>query len=171
MATTYVQIASVSVGIGGAATMGFSSIPATYTDLCLKISARTSNVASDSANITLLTFNGSSSNQTSKNLAAYGTTVFSDNATNINAGALNGTLGTASTFNNVEVYIPNYAGSLNKSLSLDKVNESNTASGNGMALTASIWSQTAAINQITLAPDSGNFAQYSTATLYGISKS
>ena len=40
MATTYKAISTVTVGSGGAASITFSSIPATYTDLVLKISGR-----------------------------------------------------------------------------------------------------------------------------------
>jgi hypothetical protein len=39
-------------------------------------------------------------------------------------------------------------------------------------LTASLWSNTAAITSITVLPTTGtSFNQYSTATLYGIKKS
>ena len=37
MANTYVLISSSTVGSGGAASIDFSSIPATYTDLVLKL--------------------------------------------------------------------------------------------------------------------------------------
>ena len=171
MAFTYSKLAEVTVGSGGAATIDFNNIPQNYTDLVLKSSARSATGDSDSSHVMFLSFNGSTSNRTSRNIYAYGTTVASDSTSTINAGSLNGASGTASTFNNIEIYIPNYAGSANKSLSIDRVNESNTASGNSLALSASLWSSTAAINQITLTPDAGNFAQYSTATLYGISKS
>jgi hypothetical protein len=40
MANTYEAIATVEVGSGGAADIEFTSIPATYTDLVLKLSAR-----------------------------------------------------------------------------------------------------------------------------------
>jgi len=40
MANTYTLIASSTVGSGGAATVSFSSITATYTDLCLLASVR-----------------------------------------------------------------------------------------------------------------------------------
>ena len=75
---------------------------------------------------------------------------------------------TASTFANGEIYIPNYAGSTYKSLSADSVTETN-ATGAVRAFHATLWSNTAAINQITLTPDAGgNFVQYSTAYLYGV---
>jgi hypothetical protein len=76
---------------------------------------------------------------------------------------------TASTFSNAELYIPNYAGSNNKSSSVDGVSENNATASN-MALTANLWSDTAAITSIKLTPaGGGNFVQYSTAYLYGIS--
>lgn len=42
MMATYIKIGSVEVGAGGASSIDFSSIPATYTDLVLKMSARVS---------------------------------------------------------------------------------------------------------------------------------
>jgi hypothetical protein len=79
-----------------------------------------------------------------------------------------GNTATSSTFGNGELYIPNYAGSQNKSSSADVVPEEN-AVGTYMSLVANLWSNSAAINQITLTAD-GNLAQHSTATLYGIKK-
>jgi hypothetical protein len=40
MALTYTAIKTVTVGSGGAANIDFTSIPQTYTDLVLKVSAR-----------------------------------------------------------------------------------------------------------------------------------
>ena len=80
-----------------------------------------------------------------------------------------GSTATSNTFGNSELYIPNYAGSTNKSSSADAVAESNTTTVFAY-LNAALWSSTAAITSITLTPDAGgaNFVQYSTATLYGI---
>ena len=58
MANTYTLIASNTVGSGGAASISFSSIPSTYTDLLVKISTRDN---TGSFNDMLLTFNGSGS--------------------------------------------------------------------------------------------------------------
>ena len=41
MADTYTLISSVTVGAGGASSIDFTSIPATYTDLLVKFSLRT----------------------------------------------------------------------------------------------------------------------------------
>jgi len=60
MANTYQLISSTTVGAGGASSILFSSIPATYTDLILDLSVRTSNAASQA--ILDIKFNGSSAN-------------------------------------------------------------------------------------------------------------
>jgi len=70
----------------------------------------------------------------------------------------------------MEIYIPNYAGSTNKSFS-SETNQENNATAAFARLLAGLWSQTAAITDIEITPNTGNWVQYSTAVLYGISKS
>jgi hypothetical protein len=79
---------------------------------------------------------------------------------------------TASTFGNFQMYIPNYAGSSNKSVSIDAVTENNATAAEAN-LVAGLWSSTAAITSITLYNYGSvtNFMQHSTATLYGIKNS
>jgi len=165
MATTYEKIATVTVGSGGASSIDFTSIPSTYTDLCLKISVR-SNQANQ-ANTLSITFNGSSSDFTSKLIEGSGSSVGSFNSSN-NIGNAQGTSSTGNTFSSVEVYIPNYTGSNNKSYSADGVTENN---GNPAYATfsAGLWSQTAAITSVGITMTS--LVQYSSATLYGIKNS
>jgi hypothetical protein len=166
MANTYEAIATVTVGSGGAATMAFSSIPATYTDLLLKVSART-----DQASVTSeynVTLNGSSSNITLRGLYGNGSSAGSQTLTR-HPMLGTGSTATSNTFGNSELYIPNYAGSNNKSSSSDAVAESNTTTVFSY-LNAALWSDSAAITSVTLTPDSGSFVQYSSATLYGIKK-
>jgi len=174
MANTYIQIGStVTVGSGGAATIDFTSIPATYTDLVVKISGRTT----EAANFTTLslTFNGNTSaNYSRKMIQGYNSSVASSGGsseTSLNLGYINGNNSTASTFGNMEVYVPNYTSANNKSVSIDAAQEINQATQAVLWLNAGLWAQTTAINQITLTPAGGNLAQYSTATLYGILKS
>lgn len=171
MPDTFVKIASVTVGAGGASSIDFTSIPSTYTDLCLKISTRTNRAAYDE--VLKISFNGSSSNFSWRLLNGTGTTAASFNGTtNIMAGRSVSSTGTASTFSNNDVYIPNYAGSNYKSFSVDAVVDNNSATNNDLDLHAGLWSNTAAINQITLTPDTGaTLQQYSTAVLYGIKNS
>jgi hypothetical protein len=168
MANTYTKIASVAVGSGGAANMSFSSIPSTYTDLCLKVSGRT-NVA-DYVDFCKIQFNGVATNQTERTARGNGSAANSYSDTLIYS-ATNGNTATSNTFGNLEAYITNYAGSTNKALSIDGVSENNATAALA-ELTAGLWSASAAITSITLVPYTGTlWQQYSTATLYGIVKS
>lgn len=169
MAVTYKKIASVTVGSGGAANIDFTSIPSTYTDLLLKLSLRNT-TASTYTDIDVA-FNGSTASMTRRAIYADGTTVSSFSASNSRFTYSGSANATASTFSNGELYIPNYAGSTNKSVSADTIVETNAATGNLAILVAGLWSNTAAINQITLTPLTGSFVEYSTAVLYGISNS
>lgn len=172
MANTFVKIATVTVGVGGAASMDFSSIPSTYTDLKLVISGRGSTTSGGGRDSLLMNavFNGSGGTYSGRILRTTGTT--GSSFASYMAGYVNSSSYTANTFSNSELYIPNYTSSNQKSFSGDTTNEQNVSAYDSvMGLQALLWSGTAAINQITLSLDYGNFAQYSTATLYGISKS
>jgi hypothetical protein len=168
MANTFELIASSTVGSGGAATITFSSIPSTFTDLCVKLSLRNDNANTIPRSV-FIGFNGTSTNESGRYLLGY------------NTSAQSGTLAsdmyivyglqeagtTASTFASSELYIPNYASSNYKSSSADGVIEGNTSVAQ-LAFTANLWSNTAAITSITFTPEVGNFVQYSTAYLYGV---
>jgi hypothetical protein len=172
MPDTFVKIASVTVGSGGASSIDFTSIPGTYTDLCLKLSARGSDANNWVNN--RVTFNGSTSGYSSKLLYGTGSAAASANNSVTDAvdysGYGTGSIATSSTFGNTEIYIPNYAGSNNKSLSIDGVSENNATAAIA-ALTAGLWSNSTAINRVTLTPSTGTFVQYTTAVLYGIKNS
>lgn len=169
MANTYTAIATVTVGSGGAASIDFSSIPATYTDLQLLISTREESTATAEL---FLKFNNTTSNLSTRWLRGNGASVSSGTTTNIQL-LTSSNIGGANIFSNVSFYIPNYAGSNNKSAFSDVVVENNVTSSPDVFqnLAAHLWSNTAAINQITLFLASGDIAQYSTATLYGIKNS
>lgn len=167
MPLTYQAIASVTVGAGGAASMVFSSIPATFTDLCVKFSARNTSTGQ----YAFYRFNNDATSvYSARILTGDGTSVtsisntFSGNIANISTST-----DTANTFGNGEIHIPNYTSSNLKSSSVDAVNENNATLAYAN-FTANLWSNTAAINRIDLLPTAGTFAQHSTATLYGIKK-
>jgi hypothetical protein len=172
MANTFIKIASTTVGSGGASDITFSSIPSTYTDLVIYLSGRYSNAGSQ-ATLWISQVNGSSSNLSNRWFRASGSGTFTstDASGGIYVGQVNCSGSTSSTFTNISIYIPNYAGSSNKSMSIDAVQENNQVEAY-MSMTAGIWSNTSAITSITLDPDGANsFAQYTTATLYGIKNS
>lgn len=168
MANTLKKIQTITVGSGGASSIEFTSIPQTYTDLKLVLSARST--TSDSTNpwkFATISFNGNTSNRTTRFLSGNGSTASSASDTTIYTWVA-GHNATASVFGNAEIYIPNYTSANNKSLSIDTVTENN-ATASYMNLQAGLWSNTAAITQVTITLDTGNFVQYTTATLYGIS--
>jgi hypothetical protein len=99
MATTYEAIATVEVGSGGAANIDFTSIPATYTDLCIKASARFANSTTQGLAVK---FNGASTtNHIVSCMDYYGSASGSYTDTVIFANA-NANSSTASTFGNFE---------------------------------------------------------------------
>ena len=167
MPDTYTKIASNTVGSGGVATVTFSSIPSTYTDLVLKASAR-SNIAEDTFGIRFNSDSGS--NYPYNGFVGQGATVsnFSGTNTFVALGRMPESGYTANTFGNTEFYIPNYASSTQKTVSIDAVNENNATTARAQ-LGSAKWTGTAAISTILILPSSGSFAQYSTFTLYGIS--
>ena len=170
MANTFTLIASSTVGSGGASTIDFTSIPQTYTDLCLKLSGR---LSSGSYGNMQVTFNGSTSGYSNRYLQGDGSSASSasGNTTSLYLAISNSSGGT-STFSSGEMYIPNYTGSANKSTSTDSVQEDNATTGI-LRLIAGLWSNTAAITSISIFPEPayGNIVQYSTAYLYGIKNS
>ena len=178
MANTFTLIASSTVGLGGASSISFSSIPSTYIDLCLVTSIRSSTTGSAGAGYQErlnIYFNGTTANYSERWIQAEGGTTVNSGSNYFNSSGSNGLAGTAvpsdwtaNTFNNNNIYIPNYAGSTNKSFSVDGVAENNGTFGSLM-LNAGLWSNTAAITSISLSLRlNPNMVQYSTAYLYGV---
>jgi hypothetical protein len=160
-------IAHTELG-SAASSITFSSIPATFTDLLIVSSLRSS--ASGQEQDGQITFNGSTSGYSERMLVGYGNVAASAAASGsrINwAMIATGASQTSNTFSNSAVYIPNYRTSAAKSVSGDAVAENN-ATGAQMRIDAALWNNTDAINSITITVGSGNFVQYSSATLYGI---
>jgi hypothetical protein len=158
---------AVVVGSGGSASIDFTSIPSTYTDLVVKFSLRSNHSAV--ADFCRMRFNSSTTSYTLRAVYGVDGAAASQSFTDLLA-AVDGNTATSSTFGNGEYYIPNYAGSTNKSVSIDSVGESNAANGSYTWLAAGLWSNTSAITSISLLPFNGTlWNQHSTAYLYGVS--
>ena len=160
MPDTFVKIASVTVGSGGASSIDFTSIPSTYTDLVVLYSLRGNTLEG-----IYVQFNSSTSGFTGRYLYGDGTSP----ASGVLARYLGSINTAANCFTNGSLYVPNYAGSQNKSYSVDEVYDQNSTAGY-QNLVAGLWSNTAAITAIKLEAAAG-LTQYSTATLYGIKNS
>jgi len=164
---TYSLISSVIVGSGGTASIDFTSIPSTYTDLVLKLSLRSTSSTVDPK----INFNSVTTGYTRLVLQGTGSgSKSSSTASDSWIGTIDGSDDTANVFASTEIYIPNYTGSTNKSFSIDAVTENNSSTTYANLL-ARLWSNTAAITSISISALAGSltFAQYSTAYLYGIS--
>ncbi len=172
MANTYTLISSVTVGSGGASSIDFTSIGSTYTDLLVKLSARSNTSSASSGQWAFVNFNSATTNISGKVLYGVGSTAGSLSMSSPTSYAMyiNPSDYTASIFSNSELYVPNYAGSSTKSFSVDSVNENNAISV-GENFTAGLWNVTSAITAINITCAAGSFVQYSTAYLYGIKNS
>jgi hypothetical protein len=175
MANTYTLIQAQTLG-SSAASVTFSAIPATYTDLKLVGSTRSTRNAGSTSNIYLQVNSITTSVYSFKQVAGTGSVTDNNQGSSVaptaaSLGFTSQSTDTASTFGSFEFYIPNYAGSNNKSLSADAVQENN-ATGAYASLTAWLLANTAAITSLTLTTTATfSFAQYSSFYLYGIKNS
>jgi hypothetical protein len=150
------------------ASIEFTSIPQTFTDLVVLFSCRTDRA--DLLDGIVGNINGSSANFTTRNLIGDGSAASSNTTTVGSLGLATGATSTSNTFGNSSVYIPNYTAATNKSMSADQVTETN-ATGGFQLIRAILWSNTAAITSITFLPQVGaNLVAGSTISLYGVLK-
>lgn len=153
--------------------MSFTSIPATYTDLCVMVSGRSARSGASRDELMIRLNSDTGNNYSYRTAAGDGSSAFSQSGSGVSAilrGDMPASTATANTFGNACIYIPNYAGSTFKSLSSDDAMENN-ATSSYLTLRAGLWSSTAAITTVTVLPEVSTFVQYSTATLYGIKNS
>jgi hypothetical protein len=159
-------IARQEVPSGGVSSITFSSIPADYTDLVLKLSMRTNRgFALDGIDIRL---NNTTTNFSWRRLFGDGSATSSVSVSNAEMIVAPAASTTASTFGSAEIYIPNYRSNVAKSISADSVAENN-ATASGQDIRAILWNNTAAITSIVIASSTGStLLQYSSASLYGV---
>jgi hypothetical protein len=169
MANTYTLIEGKTLG-SNIASVTFTSIPQTYTDLLVKISTRQTTAAV--YGIVKLNVNSTSTNQTYKAIFGDGSSATSNNSTTIYVGPGVGANATANTFSNMELYLPNYTStSIYKSISIDGAGETNATEAY-LNLTAGLKSENTAITSLQFICDgSDNYVTNSTFYLYGISNS
>lgn len=157
----------------------FTLIPGTYTDLLLKISAR-SDYSSDGWQQIYINFNGDYNTSNYSNRALFGYNNSVDKGTNTTFGSINliwganGDGATANTFGNTSVYITNYAStSYSKTTSSEFATETNSTNSALQGMATGVWANNAAITSIDIVCTGGpaSFKTYSTFTLYGISNS
>ena len=174
MPSTYTLISS-NVLTSSAASVTFSAIPSTYTDLVLRISARSTRAAT-SNNLDLRINADSSALYSYTYLYGTGTTATSSRSsadTSLFVSTMNAANSTANTFTSAEIYIPSYTASQNKPLGSFGSFENNSATVNELDANAHLYRSTSAITSLTLYSGLGsfNFDTGSSFYLYGIKNS
>ncbi len=159
---------------GTASSYDVTSISASYDHLYLKYSARSDKSAyRDFPKVTL---NADTGTNYSATYLFTGTSTPSSyrgtGKTGIEDIEMTASSATADTFGVGILWIPYYSNSANfKQILVGSAAEGATTTDYqwGLNVVAGLWSDTSAVDQITLTPQSGDdFVQYSTFTLYGI---
>lgn len=175
---TYKLIAQQTL-TGSSASISFPSIPQTYTDLYMLVSARTdstnTNSGSNQVDTCYVRFNNNLTNvsqtifieavpnntpTTSKTVAE---TVF-------RALGANTANADANTFANGYMWIPNYTNNVAKTIHWDFAGAT-TATSNSLRFSSGLFNNTTAISQIDIFPISGNFVSGSSFAIYGVARS
>ena len=166
----YDSIATTTVGVGGTATITFSSIPATYTHLQIRAIAREKAGSGSLYNGLFATFNSDTgSNYAGHFLRGSGSAAAAGGGaseTSMTFGGIEQGDNTASTFGANVIDILDYANTSKYKTVRSLFGYDANGSGY-MVLASNLWQSTSAITSITLTPANG-FAQYSSFALYGI---
>jgi len=165
----YESIATVTVGAGGASTVTFSSIPSTYQHLQIRVLARMGAGAGPYAHY--MTFNSDSgSNYRNHYIYGSGASAAAGSTTaetKIVMWDYYGGGGTANIFGAGVIDLLDYQNT-NKNKTTRNLGGYDANGSGEIFLSSGLWQSTSAISSITLIPESGNYAQYSSFALYGI---
>lgn len=151
-----------------AASVTFSSIPQTFTDLVLVCSLRCDHNVGV-VNPAKIEFNSITTGYNIVELYGDGSTAFSSASSRFFGGYSTTSLATANTFGNSQVYISNYTSSNGKSASFDGVTENNGTEAY-QAIAAQLWDNPAAVTSFELTQYTGIFVAGCTFSLYGITR-
>ena len=167
MPNTFYLIESKTV-VTPSASIIFSAIPSTYTDLRIMYSGKSD---STSAQGTFMLFNGSSASVSSKYIIGDGTNPSTGNLNYMYVGSTWGTNGTADVFSCNDIYIPNAFSSQTKSYIMSNSAEINATSSYMNVIMGRDTATTGAITSVTVDCGGGNWIANSTFYLYGIKSS
>ena len=165
--------------LGSSATSwSVSSIPSSYDHLLIKCSVRTDVTGTPALDNMALNVGNSGidtgTNYSSTWLYYYDGTPRSTRRSG-DAGCfyikVGDATGTTNTFTSGSIWLPNYSDTSNyKQFIMDMALEGNSIANYyySILMRADLWSSTSAITDIRLLAQNGNFVQYSTFTLYGV---
>jgi len=165
------SIATASVGSGGVADVEFTSIPATYTHLQLRVLSRTTRSGQNFNNVALQINSDTGANYNAHLLRGDGSSAISDNDVSASSLIFNAQAAadaTASVMGAFVMDILDYANTNKYKTVRSLFGVDNNGSGL-VGLMSGAWRSTSAITSIKLfSVASGNLAQYSHFALYGI---
>jgi hypothetical protein len=171
MASTYVLISSQVLG-STAASVTFSSIPSTYTDLVIQMSCRDAYSGSND-NLWYRLNGDTGTNYSGTWVEGSGSAASSSRIASFSLGPmlyLDGNGNTANTFSSHELYIPNYNSTTAKPIFAISATEDNSATAY-IRNYAGLYRGTSAITSILLTPNGQNFLAGSSFYLYGVKNS
>lgn len=172
MANTYKLISSTTLSSTSASVI-FSSIPSSYTDLVLKASIRSDSVGTTVHDLTYRINDLTTSVYSKTQLTGNGTAAQSYRQTTtrfVFENMLDGASATTNTFGNIEIYFPSYQAAENKPIGHFGVSENNATLA-GINAMAGLFLDTGAITKIELYTSGYNFASGCSFYLYGIKNS
>lgn len=173
MPATYEPIATTTLG-SAASNITFSSIPGTYTDLRLIVTARCEAAGVNAQGMYLQYNNDTATNYSNNQILGNGTSAiadFSNNNSIIQCGDLPAGNISSSIFSLTTIDIFSYAGSTFKTCLTTNSADMNTGTtASRVWRLVGLWRSTSAITSIKIYPSGSNFSIGTTATLYGILK-
>lgn len=173
MPSTY-ELISSNVLSTATASVTFSALPTTFTDLVLRASVRGNDTGYQSPfRLKINTDTGTNYSRT--RLYGIGSSAVSNRASNeadnIDVSFFNQSGSTSDTFTNIEVYVPNYLSTVAKPISGNGVVENNSSTDWIVSAHAVLYRGTSAITSLEFFTNAGSFVSGSSFYLYGIKNS
>jgi hypothetical protein len=167
----YDSLATVTVPAGGVASINFTGIPNTYKHLQIRGIVKSTTSGSSFSSV-LLNFNSDSSSSYTRHIVwGDGATAYAYGLANTTAWAIGAndfpTAGYTNIFGAHIVDILDYA-STSKNKTVRALTGCDVNGAGEVALSSTVYFKTNAISSIQLVSASGNFAQFSQYTLYGV---
>jgi hypothetical protein len=165
------SIATVTVGSGGAANMEFTSIPGTYQHLQIRMLQKFTTTSGTISN-GRARFNSDTGNNYARHLLyGDGGGAYADAGASIAYAYIgwptDSNAARADRFSVSIIDILDYA-STSKTKTVRTFHGSDYNGSGYVGVSSALWNSTSAVTTITLTSDTGNWAQHSTAALYGL---
>lgn len=168
MAKTYEKIATTTLG-SAAATITFSSIASTYTDLLVACKLPANGTSNNSDGFRFQLNGDTGSNYSATWLTNSGTTAVSSRESSATRGRVGNISQTTNDVGTALVHFMNYANTTTYKTIIGRSGNLNSNADSNVFAAVSLWRSTSAINQIVFSSSSNaNFPIGTMLTIYGI---